>query len=221
MSDATQAVGKIKVDVNEQSVDLMAFSGHKFYGPKGIGALYIRRKKPRVSLSPLIDGGGHERGFRSGTLNVPGIVGMGKAAEIAMEEMPGESARLENLRIRIESELLKMEQVYLNGDSTNRLPAVSNLSFRYIEGEVLVAALNRFLAISTGSACTSVSLEPSHVLSAMNVPPDLIDSSLRFCLGRFTKDHEIDYTIEKVRQVVADLRASSMMWEAFKKDQNA
>ena len=215
-SDATQAVGKIPVDVNRDGIDLMAFSAHKMYGPKGIGALYVRRKNPRVKVTAQIDGGGHERGMRSGTLNVPGIVGFGKACELAMNEMETEAKRLSALRDKLESALLKIEEAYVNGDKEHRLPHVSNISFKYVEGEGLMMGFNKNIAVSSGSACTSASLEPSYVLKALGLGDDLAHSSLRFGLGRFTTEEQIDYTIEQVTNTVNKLREMSPLWEMYK-----
>lgn len=205
-SDATQAVGKIPVDVIKDDIDLLAFSAHKLYGPKGVGALYVRRKNPRVKISPQLHGGGHERGLRSGTLNVPGIVGFGKACEIARIEMNEEAERLGKLRDRLETSLLQIGETYRNGDKEQRLPHVSNLSFEYVEGEGLLIGLNKNIAVSSGSACTSASMEPSHVLKAMGLSDDLAHSSIRFSLGRFTSSEEIDYTIDQVTGMVKMLR---------------
>jgi cysteine desulfurase len=215
-SDATQAVGKIPVDVNKDGIDLMAFSAHKMYGPKGIGALYVRRKNPRVKVTAQIDGGGHERGMRSGTLNVPGIVGFGKACEIARTEMEEETARVIKLRDKLENALLKVEEAYLNGDKEARLPHVTNISFKYVEGEGLMMGFNKNIAVSSGSACTSASLEPSYVLKALGLGDDLAHSSLRFGLGRFTTEEQIDYTIEQVTNTVNKLRDMSPLWEMYK-----
>lgn len=215
-SDATQAVGKIPVDVNRDGIDLMAFTAHKMYGPKGVGALYVRRKNPRVKVTAQMDGGGHERGMRSGTLNVPGIVGFGKACEICMNEMETEGQRLRVLRDKLESGLLKLEESYLNGDKEQRLPHVSNISFKYVEGEGLMMGFNKNIALSSGSACTSASLEPSYVLKALGLGDDLAHSSLRFGLGRFTTEEQIDYTIEQVSQTVNKLREMSPLWEMYK-----
>jgi cysteine desulfurase len=206
-TDATQAAGKIPVDVNKDCIDLMAFSAHKMYGPKGIGALYVRRKNPRVKLAAQIDGGGHERGMRSGTLNVPGIVGFGKACEICMNEMQPDTERMSRLRDKLENALLSMEETYLNGDRENRLPSVTNLSFKYATSEGLMVGFNNNIAVSSGSACMSASLEPSYVLKALGLPDDLARSSLRFSLGRYTTEEEIDYTIEQVRMAVNKSRA--------------
>lgn len=215
-SDATQAVGKIPVDVNKDGIDLMAFSAHKMYGPKGVGALYVRRKNPRVKVTAQMDGGGHERGMRSGTLNVPGIVGFGKACEIARTEMEQETARVIKLRDKLESALLKIEESYLNGDKEHRLPHVSNISFKYVEGEGLMMGFNKNIAVSSGSACTSASLEPSYVLKALGLGDDLAHSSLRFGLGRITTEEQIDYTIEQVTNTVNKLRDMSPLWEMYK-----
>ncbi len=215
-SDATQAVGKIPVNVNTDGIDLMAFSAHKMYGPKGVGALYVRRKNPRVKVTAQIDGGGHERGMRSGTLNVPGIVGFGKACEICINEMEEETKRVVKLRDKLETELLKIEESYLNGDKEHRLPHVSNISFKYVEGEGLMMGFNKNIAVSSGSACTSASLEPSYVLKALGLGDDLAHSSLRFGLGRFTTDEQIDYTIEQVTNTVNKLREMSPLWEMYK-----
>jgi cysteine desulfurase len=215
-SDATQAVGKIPVDVNKDGIDLMAFSAHKMYGPKGVGALYVRRKNPRVKVTAQMDGGGHERGMRSGTLNVPGIVGFGKACEIAMNEMEEETKRLSKLRDKLETSLLSIEESYLNGDKEYRLPHVTNISFKYVEGEGLMMGFNKNIAVSSGSACTSASLEPSYVLKALGLGDDLAHSSLRFGLGRFTTEEQIDYTIEQVTKTVNKLRDMSPLWEMYK-----
>ena len=215
-SDATQAVGKVPVNVNSDGIDVMAFTAHKMYGPKGVGALYVRRKNPRVKVTAQIDGGGHERGMRSGTLNVPGIVGFGKAREICMNEMTEETARVSKLRDKLESALLKIEEAYLNGDKEQRLPHVTNISFKYVEGEGLMMGFNKNIAVSSGSACTSASLEPSYVLKALGLGDDLAHSSLRFGLGRFTTEDQIDYTIEQVTNTVNKLREMSPLWEMYK-----
>jgi len=216
MTDATQAVGKIPVDVNKDGIDLMAFSAHKMYGPKGVGALYVRRKSPRVKVTAQLDGGGHERGMRSGTLNVPGIVGFGKACEICQQEMEEDGKRLQILRDKLEKALLQLEESYLNGAPNQRLPHVSNISFKYVEGEGLLMGFNKSIALSSGSACTSASLEPSYVLKALGLGDDLAHSSLRFGLGRFTTEEQIDYTIQAVTDAVNRLRAISPLWEMFK-----
>jgi len=194
----------------------MAFSGHKMYGPKGVGALYVRRKNPRVKVTAQMDGGGHERGMRSGTLNVPGIVGFGKACEIAMNEMEEEGKRLSKMRDRLENALLELEEAYVNGNREHRLPHTANISFKYVEGEGLMMGFNKNIALSSGSACTSASLEPSYVLKALGLGDDLAHSSLRFGLGRFTTDAQIDYTIEAIKSTVLKLREMSPLWEMYK-----
>jgi cysteine desulfurase len=215
-SDATQAVGKIPVDVNSDKIDLLAMTAHKMYGPKGVGALYVRRKNPRVKVTAQMDGGGHERGMRSGTLNVPGIVGFGKACELARNEMAQDAARLGQLRDKLENALVKLEEAYVNGNPNSRLPHVSNISFKYVEGEGLLMGFNKEIALSSGSACTSASLEPSYVLKALGLGDDLAHSSLRFGLGRYTTEEQIDYTIEQVSRTVNKLREMSPLWEMFK-----
>lgn len=215
-SDATQAVGKIPVNVIADGIDLMAFSAHKMYGPKGVGALYVRRKNPRVKVTAQMDGGGHERGMRSGTMNVPGIVGFGKACEICMNEMEAEAARLSKLRDKLEQGLTQIEESYVNGTTESRLPHVSNISFKYVEGEGLMMGFNKDIALSSGSACTSASLEPSYVLKALGLGDDLAHSSLRFGLGRFTTEEQIDYTIKAITKTVNSLREMSPLWEMFK-----
>jgi len=215
-SDATQAVGKIPVDVTKDGIDLMAFTAHKMYGPKGVGALYVRRKNPRVKVTAQMDGGGHERGMRSGTLNVPGIVGFGKACEICLNEMEEETKRLSALRDKLENALVKIEEAYVNGSQQHRLPHVTNISFKYVEGEGLLMGFNKDIAVSSGSACTSASLEPSYVLKALGLGDDLAHSSLRFGLGRFTTEDQIDYTIEAVTKTVNKLREMSPLWEMYK-----
>ena len=217
-TDATQAVGKIRVNVNDDGIDILAFSGHKIYGPKGVGALFVRRKNPRVKLTAQIDGGGHERGMRSGTLNVPGIVGLGQACEICRLEMETESKKNKALRDKLETALLAIEETQLNGSVAQRLPHTANISFNYIEGDGLLMGINKNIAVSSGSACTSASLEPSYVLKALGVNDDLAHSSLRFAIGRFTTEEEIDYVIEQVSQVVHELRQLSPRWELFKND---
>ena len=211
-SDATQAAGKIPVNVFEDGIDILAFSAHKIYGPKGVGALYVRRKNPRVKLTAQLDGGGHERGIRSGTLNVPGIVGFGKACEICAMEMKTESQRTSVLRDKLENALLNMEETYINGSKQFRLPQITNMSFKYAEGDALMMGLNKNIALSSGSACTSASVEPSYVLRAMGVDDDLAHSSLRFGLGRFTTAEEIDYVAEQVRETVYNVRKMSQLW---------
>ncbi len=215
-SDAVQAVGKIPVDVNKDGIDLMAFTAHKMYGPKGVGALYVRRKNPRVKVTAQMDGGGHERGMRSGTLNVPGIVGFGKACEICMNEMEEETKKVSKLRDKLQTELMKVEESYLNGDKDHKLPHVTNISFKYVEGEGLLMGFNKNIALSSGSACTSASLEPSYVLKALGLGDDLAHSSLRFGLGRFTTEEQIDYTVEQVTNTVNKLREMSPLWEMYK-----
>ena len=217
MSDATQAVGKIPVDPRKVGIHLMAFTSHKMYGPKGVGALYVSRKNPRVKVTSQMDGGGHERGMRSGTLNVPGIVGFGKAAEIAKAEMHEDAARLSKLRDRLESALLeKLEEAYVNGNVEHRMPHVTNISFKHVEGEGLMMTFNQNIALSSGSACTSASLEPSYVLVALGLGDDLAHSSLRFSLGRFTTEEDIDATIEQVTEGVNHMRDLSPIWEMYK-----
>jgi len=215
MTDATQAVGKIPVDVNADGIDLLAFTAHKMYGPKGVGALYVRRKGPRVKVTAQIDGGGHERGMRSGTLNVPGIVGFGKACELALAEMQQDAERLSRLRDKLQSELMTLEEAYVNGNTEHRLPHVANISFKYVEGEGLMMAM-KDLAVSSGSACTSASLEPSYVLKAIGLNDDLAHSSIRFGLGRFTTEEEINFAIEQTKKAVNHLRDLSPLWEMYK-----
>jgi cysteine desulfurase len=205
-TDATQAVGKIAVSVNDDNADIMAFSSHKIYGPKGVGALYVRRKNPRVKLIAQIDGGGHERGMRSGTLNVPGIVGFGKAAEICRNEIEKDILHLTSLRDKLENSLFQLGEVHVNGSKENRLPNVTNLSFKNVEGQALMMSINKEIAVSSGSACTSASLEPSYVLKAMGLSDELAHSSIRFSLGRFTKEEEIDFTIQQVSNAVRQLK---------------
>jgi cysteine desulfurase len=191
-------------------------TAHKMYGPKGIGALYVRRKNPRVKVTAQMDGGGHERGMRSGTLNVPGIVGLGKAAELCIQEMEQDAKRLSVLRDKLENALLNLEEAYVNGDKEQRLPHVTNISFKYVEGEGLMMGFNKEIALSSGSACTSASLEPSYVLKALGLGDDLAHSSLRFGLGRYTTEEQIDYTIEQVSKTVLKLREMSPLWEMYK-----
>ncbi|AYA35938.1 IscS subfamily cysteine desulfurase [Hymenobacter oligotrophus] len=214
-TDGTQSVGKIPVDVIADGIDLMSFSGHKMYGPKGIGALYVRRKNPRVKVTAQMDGGGHERGMRSGTLNVPGIVGLGKACELARLDMDADTQRIAAMRDRLERELLTLEESYVNGSREHRLPHTTNISFKYVEGEGLMMGV-KDLAVSSGSACTSASLEPSYVLKALGLSDDLAHSSLRFGLSRFTTDEQIDYAIGHVKEAVTKLREMSPLWEMFK-----
>jgi len=215
MTDAVQAVGKIPVDVIADGIDLLALSAHKIYGPKGVGALYVRRKGPRVKVTAQMDGGGHERGMRSGTLNVPGIVGLGKACELCGLEMESEAKRLSALRDKLQSSLLELEESYVNGNVDHRLPHVANISFKYVEGEGLMMAM-KDLAVSSGSACTSASLEPSYVLKSLGLSDDLAHSSIRFGLGRFTTDEEVNYAIEVTKKSVNHLRELSPLWEMFK-----
>lgn len=215
-SDATQAVGKIPVDVIADGIDLMTFTAHKMYGPKGVGALYVRRKNPRVKVTAQMDGGGHERGMRSGTLNVPGIVGFGKACELCRTDIEEDTKRIQALRDKLENALLQVEESYLNGAKDHRLPHVSNISFKYVEGEGLLMGFNKNIAVSSGSACTSASLEPSYVLKALGLGDDLAHSSLRFGLGRFTTEEQIDYVIKSVSDTVNKLRDMSPLWEMFK-----
>jgi cysteine desulfurase len=210
-TDAAQAVGKIPVDVNQDGIDIMAFTAHKIYGPKGIGALYVRRRNPRVKLTAQMDGGGHERGMRSGTLNVPGIVGLGKACDLCLEEMSRDAVRLSRLRDKLENALLQLDETYVNGSREHRLPHVSNLSFKYVEGEGLLMAINKDIAVSSGSACTSASLEPSYVLKALGLEDGLAYSSLRFALGRYTTEEEIDYAIGQVSKAVVRLREMNFL----------
>jgi len=215
-TDATQAVGKVPVNVNTQNIDIMSISAHKMYGPKGVGALYVRRKSPRVQLQALIDGGGHERGMRSGTLNVPGIVGLGKACELCGEEMATESKRLTAMRERLRQTIEKnLDEVYVNGNYEHRLPGNLNMSFLYVEGESLLMGIND-IAVSSGSACTSATLEPSYVLKALGLGDDLAHSSIRFGLGRFNTDAEVDYVANKIVDVVKKLRELSPLYEMVK-----
>jgi len=215
-SDATQAVGKVPVNVIKDNIDLMSMSGHKIYGPKGVGALYVRRKSPRVQITAQMDGGGHERGMRSGTLNVPGIVGLGEACAICNADMPAESKRMaflrDKLRGKLESEL---DEVYINGTMEHRLPNNLNISFAYVEGESLLMGIND-IAVSSGSACTSATLEPSYVLKALGAGDDLAHSSIRFGLGRFNTEEEVDYVAAKVIDVVKKLRELSPLYEMAK-----
>ena len=217
MSDATQAVGKIKTHPKELGIHLMAFTAHKMYGPKGVGALYVNRKNPRVKVTSQMDGGGHERGMRSGTLNVTGIVGFGKAAEIAMNEMDADAARLSILRDKLENAFKDtLEEIYVNGNVEHRMPHVTNISFKHVEGEGLMMTFNQNIAVSSGSACTSASLEPSYVLIALGLGDDLAHSSLRFSLGRFTTEEEIDQTIAMISKGVNHMRDLSPIWEMYK-----
>ena len=215
-TDAVQSVGKIPVDVIADGIDIMAFTAHKMYGPKGVGALYVRRKNPRVKVTAQVDGGGHERGMRSGTLNVPGIVGFGKACELARLEMAADTERISKLRDKLENALKVIDETYVNGNPAHRLPHVSNISFKYVEGEGLMMGFNKDIALSSGSACTSASLEPSYVLKALGLGDDLAHSSLRFGLGRYTTEEQIDFTIKAVTDTVLKLREMSPLWEMFK-----
>jgi len=214
--DGVQAVGKIPVDVQKDNIDLLSISGHKIYGPKGVGALYVRRRNPRVQLSAIIDGGGHERGMRSGTLNVTGIAGLGKACEIAQQDMPKEAERMRSLRDRLRKGLeAKLDEVFINGSTKHRLPNNLNMSFAYVEGESLLMGIND-IAVSSGSACTSATLEPSYVLKALGVGEDLAHTSIRFGLGRFNTEEEVDYVVDKLTQVVTKLRELSPLYEMAK-----
>jgi cysteine desulfurase len=214
--DGVQAVGKIPVDVQKDGIDLLSMSGHKIYGPKGVGALYVRRKNPRVQLAATIDGGGHERGMRSGTLNVTGIVGLGKACEVCQEEMPTESVRLAALRDRLKEGIMsRLDETYINGSLTHRLPNNLNISFAYVEGESLLMGIND-IAVSSGSACTSATLEPSYVLKALGVGEDLAHTSIRFGLGRFNTQEEVDYVAGRVVETVNRLRELSPLYDLAK-----
>ena len=214
--DGVQAVGKIPVDVQKDGIDLMSISGHKIYGPKGVGALYVRRKNPRVQLASQIDGGGHERGMRSGTLNVTGIVGLGKACELCQQEMASESAKLSKLRDRLKDSIMsRLDEVYINGSVEHRLPHNINISFAYVEGESLLMGIND-IAVSSGSACTSATLEPSYVLKAFGVGEDLAHTSIRFGLGRFNTAEEVDYVADRVVETVKRLRELSPLYEMAK-----
>ena len=214
-TDATQAVGKIPLDVMADGIDLMSFTAHKMYGPKGVGALYVRRKNPRVKVTAQMDGGGHERGMRSGTINVTGIVGFGKACELCQQDMAQDTERIIKMRNRLEASLSELEESYINGNIEHRLPHLSNMSFKYVEGEGLIMGVKN-IAVSSGSACTSASLEPSYVLKALGLDDELAHSSLRFGLSRFTTDEEIDYAINHVKEAVIKLREMSPLWEMFK-----
>jgi cysteine desulfurase len=211
-TDATQAVGKIPVHVDNDNIDLLAMTAHKLYGPKGTGALYVRRKSPRVRLTAQIDGGGHEKGLRSGTLNVPGIVGFGKACQICQQEMSQEAERLSRLRDKLENELLSLGEVFINGSKESRLPHVSNLCFKHADSNGLMMALQKNIALSSGSACTSATPEPSYVLKALGLSDELAHSSLRFSLGRGTTEEQIDYIIEQVSKTVSKLRGE-LAWK--------
>ena len=215
-SDAVQAIGKVPVDVEKAGVDLASITAHKIYGPKGIGALYVRSKGPRVRLTPQMDGGGHERGMRSGTLNVPGIVGLGAACEISGKEMPDEAQRLIQLRSQLQAGLFeRLDEIYLNGHPTERLPGNLNVSFAYVEGESLLMGIND-IAVSSGSACTSATLEPSYVIRALGIDDELAHSSIRFGLGRFNTDEEVDYVTDRVSREVKRLREMSPLYEMAK-----
>ncbi len=219
-TDATQAIGKVPVDVNKLNIDLASISAHKMYGPKGVGALYVRRKNPRVQISAIIDGGGHERGMRSGTLNVPGIVGLGKACALAQEEMAQESCRLAGLRNRLRDRITsKLDEAYINGSMDHRLPGNLNISFAYVEGESLLMGIND-IAVSSGSACTSATLEPSYVLKALGTGDDLAHSSIRFGIGRFNTEAEVDYVADRVIETVERLRELSPLYEMAKEGIN-
>jgi cysteine desulfurase len=215
-SDGVQAVGKIPVDVQKDGIDLLSLSGHKIYGPKGVGALYVRRKNPRVQLSAIIDGGGHERGMRSGTLNVTGIVGLGKACELCMLEMPQESEKMRRLRERLKDQIFsQLDEVFINGSMVHRLPNNINISFAYVEGESLLMGIND-IAVSSGSACTSATLEPSYVLKALGVGEDLAHTSIRFGIGRFNTEEEVDYVVARLVETVNRLRELSPLYEMAK-----
>jgi cysteine desulfurase len=216
--DGVQAIGKIPVDVQKDGVDLLSISAHKLYGPKGVGALYVRRKNPRVQLTAIIDGGGHERGMRSGTLNVPGIVGLGKACDLCRQEMVEETARLSGLRDRLKNSIMgKLDETYINGSMEYRLPHNINISFAYVEGESLLMGIND-VAVSSGSACTSATLEPSYVLKALGVGEDLAHTSIRFGLGRFNTIDEVDYVSNRVVETVERLRELSPLYEMAKEE---
>jgi len=215
-TDAVQAVGKVPVDVNKQNIDMASISGHKIYGPKGVGALYVRRRNPRVQLVPIIDGGGHERGMRSGTLNVTGIIGLGKACELCMQELAEETKRLSGLRDRLKDKIFsQLDEVFINGSMEHRLPGNINISFAYVEGESLLMGIND-IAVSSGSACTSATLEPSYVLKALGAGDDLAHSSIRFGIGRFNTEAEVDYVAERVIDTVKRLRELSPLYEMAK-----
>jgi len=215
-TDAVQAIGKVPVDFEKAGVDLASITAHKIYGPKGIGALYVRSKGPRVRISPQMDGGGHERGMRSGTLNVPGIVGLGAACEIAGKEMPDEAQRLIQLRSQLQAGLFeRLDEIYVNGHPTERLPGNLNVSFAYVEGESLLMGIND-IAVSSGSACTSATLEPSYVIRALGIDDELAHSSIRFGLGRFNTEEEVDYVTDRVSKEVKRLREMSPLYEMAK-----
>ena len=215
-SDGVQAIGKVPVNVIKDNIDLMSITAHKIYGPKGVGALYVRRKSPRVQITAQIDGGGHERGMRSGTLNVPGIVGLGKACELAMTEMPEESKRLSYLRDKLKKKLEdNLDEIHINGSMEHRLPGNLNMSFVYVEGESLLMGIND-IAVSSGSACTSATLEPSYVLKALGLGDDVAHSSIRFGIGRFNTEAEVDYVADKLIDTVKKLRELSPLYEMVK-----
>src|SRR5580700_9473050 len=215
-TDGVQAVGKVPINVNTDNIDMMSISAHKLYGPKGVGALYVRRRNPRVQITAQIDGGGHERGIRSGTLNVPGIVGLGEACELCNKEMESETKRLRYLRDKLRAKLeAGLDEVYINGSMEHRLPHSLNMSFAYVEGESLLMGIND-IAVSSGSACTSATLEPSYVLKALGVGDDVAHSSIRFGIGRFNTEEEIDYTADKLIDVVKRLRELSPLYEMAK-----
>jgi cysteine desulfurase len=219
-TDGVQAVGKVPIDVNKDNIDLMSITAHKIYGPKGVGALYVRRKNPRVQISAIIDGGGHERGMRSGTLNVPGIVGLGKACELAREEMAKEGTHLASLRDRLRDRIMgRLDETYINGSMEHRLPGNLNISFAYVEGESLLMGIND-VAVSSGSACTSATLEPSYVLKALGTGDDLAHSSIRFGIGRFNNEAEVDYVADRVCETVERLRELSPLYEMAKEGVN-
>jgi len=219
-TDGVQAVGKVPIDVNKDNIDLMSITAHKIYGPKGVGALYVRRKNPRVQISAIIDGGGHERGMRSGTLNVPGIVGLGKACELAREDMAKEGAHLAALRDRLRDRIMgRLDETYINGSMEHRLPGNLNISFAYVEGESLLMGIND-VAVSSGSACTSATLEPSYVLKALGTGDDLAHSSIRFGIGRFNNEAEVDYVADRVCETVERLRELSPLYEMAKEGVN-
>jgi cysteine desulfurase len=216
-TDATQAVGKIPVDVEAMGIDLLSATAHMLYGPKGVGALYVRRKNPRVRIAPMVDGGGHERGMRSGTVPVPLVVGFGKAAEICREEMAAESKRLAALRDRLQEQIVsKVDEAYVNGHPTLRLPHNLNISFAYVEGESVLMGLNKDAALASGSACTSATLEPSYVISALGVDSELAHSSIRFGLHRFSTEEEVDFVARKTVEVIHRLREMSPLYELAK-----
>ena len=215
-TDGVQAIGKVPVNVNTDNIDIMSITGHKLYGPKGAGALYVRRKNPRVQITAQMDGGGHERGMRSGTLNVPGIVGLGEACAICRRELPEEMVRMRYLRDKLKNKLeAGIDEVFINGSMEHRLPHSLNMSFAYVEGESLLMGIND-IAVSSGSACTSATLEPSYVLKALGVGDDVAHSSIRFGIGRFNTEEEIDYVADKLIDVVVKLRELSPLYEMAK-----